>query len=142
MPSRFRIRQWNSLAQSLFHRNSRPRLRGSARVRHRREWGVGGRASDTSPPFCLFRSILPSLWLFHVLPDTKQSRGPQCLSVPLHSFRMSQSQIVLCTVWRHTARRKLAWIFVGVALANTPASEYTPFSPVSPAKSPTSHYCC
>ena len=42
----------------------------------------------------------------------------------------------------HTARRKLVWIFVGVVLANTPSREYTPFSPVSPAKSPTSHYCC
>ena len=41
-----------------------------------------------------------------------------------------------------TARRKLAWIFVGVALANTPARKYTPFLPVSPANSPTSHYRC
>ena len=42
----------------------------------------------------------------------------------------------------YTARRKLAWVFVGVALANTPARKYTPLSQVSPAKSPTSHCRC
>ena len=70
------------------------------------------------------------------------SAAPWLNSVGPSQPRSREDRGVAAADEANTARRKLAWIFVGDALANTPSRECTPFSPVSPAKSHTSHYRC